>query len=237
MFRQDFPVRRNTVDFESFDSFGDRRLSDLLPREIVRQIGLDPDSYLFGHSSIPLPRRMTDPVQFIPNSDLPPQPRQRALDFTQFPPATHPPPLQIVSCFLVELSDQTVHAFSTFPIPLPTRNAGVIVKDGLYLRFGRISEEVRGTLTITPTSLQIVSRDKDAILSDYLNLQTELAANLTKSFLLKAHCPAQFVSIEAVSFRARTLFRLRVSDADAPNLEEVARLVIQAFSVGVEIYD
>jgi hypothetical protein len=237
MSARDSPVRRNTVDFESLDTFGDRRLSDLLPREIVRQIGFDPDSYLFGHASIPLPRRMTDPVQFVPIVDLPAQPRQRDLDFAQFPAATPPAPLQIVSCFLVELSDQIVHAFSTFPIPVPTRNAGVILQDGIYHRLGRISEEIRGTPTITPTSLQIVGRDKDAILSDYLNLQTELAGNLAKSFLVRARCPAQFVSIEPVSFRSRTLFRLKVSDADAPNLEEVARLLIQAFSVGVEIYD
>jgi hypothetical protein len=116
-------------------------------------------------------------------------------------------------------------------------NDGVVLRDGPYLRFGRIMETLRGAPAVTPSSLQIVSCDRDFMLSEYLNFQAELAANLVKTFIAKAACSAVFISLEPVSFRSRTLFRLKVSDASAPHLDEVVRYLIQAFSVAVEVFD
>jgi hypothetical protein len=137
----------------------------------------------------------------------------------------------------VDLKDKTVHAFSTFVVTVRSGNDGVVVKDGLYLRFGRITEAIRGAPTVTRDSLQIVGCDKEFMLSEYINFQAELAANLTRTFMRRARCSAGFVSLEPVSFRGRTLFRIKVADANAPNLEEVVRLLIQAFAVAVEVFD
>jgi hypothetical protein len=222
---------QNTVEtaLEEADSFEDRRLSDLLPSDMVRQIGFDPDALLFKPGAFAIPRRMTDPVQSVFGSD-PGFARRGSAIFI-------PPAQKVVNCFFVELKDRIVHAFSTFVITLRSENDGVVVKDGLYLRFGRITEEIPGAPTVQSASLQIVARDKDFMLSEYINFQGELAANLARTFIVKAQCPVRFVSIEPVSFRGRTLFRMKVSNANAPNLEEVVRLLIQAFSVAVEVFD
>jgi hypothetical protein len=209
------------------DSFGDRRLSDLLPTEIVRQIGFDPESFLFDRTTFTTPRRMTDPGLLTFPLDPPFQRRSNTID----PART----FAITSWFLVELSDATVPAFSTFPITFG--RSGVVVRDGQYLRFGRLVEEMRTTPQLTQASCQIFACDKEYQLSDYLGVQTELAGHLARSFLLSAKCPAEFVSVETVSYRGRSLFRLRLSDADAPNAAEVVRLMIQAFGVAVEVFD
>jgi hypothetical protein len=217
------------------DSFGDRRLSDLLPSEMVRQIGFDPDALLFNPGSFAVPRRMTDPVQSVFGADPPFARRGSAAGAAAFMPLFQPPPQSPVSCFYVELKDRTVHAFSTFAIAPRPGNDGVVVRDGPYLRFGRITEAIRGTPVATAASLQIVSWDKEFMLAEYINFQAELAANLARTFIAKAKCPARFVAIEPVSFRGRTLFRLRVTNAGARNIEEVVRLLIQAFAVAVEV--
>jgi hypothetical protein len=209
------------------DSFGDRRLSDLLPTENVRQIGFDLESFFFDHTPFTTPRRMTDPGLLIFPLDPPFQWRSNTVD----PART----FAITSWFLVELSDATVAAFSTFTIPFG--RCGVVVRDGQYLRFGRLVEEMRIGPKLTQASCQIFACDKEYQLSDYLSVQTELAGHLAQSFLTHTKCPAEFVGVETVSYRGRSHFRLRLSDTDAPNVADVVRFMILAFGVAVEVFD
>jgi hypothetical protein len=231
-------IRRNTVDVgtDVADSFGDRRLSDLLPTEIVRQIGFDPESLVFDRNTFVGPRRMTDPGLLAFHLEPPFQRRSNTIDpMGSFTPSDGPP--QISNWFLVELSDTRAPAFSTFPLAFSALANGVVVGDGEYLRFGRLVEELRAAPEFTRASLQVLGCDKEYQLSEYLGVQAELAGNLARTFLTRAKCPAQFVSVEPVSYRGRSLFRLKVSDADAENIGEVVRLIIQAFGVAVEVFD
>ena len=227
-------VRRNTVDVgtDAADSFGDRRLSDLLPSEIVRQIGFDPESLVFDRSTFAAARRMTDPGLVAFHLDRPFQRPSKAIDRM----GSLAPP-QITNWFLVELSDTRAPAFSAFPLAFSALANAVVVRDGQYLRFGRLVEELRAAPEFTRASLHVLGCDREYQLSEYLGVQAELAGILARTFLTRAKCPARLVSVEPVSYRGRSLFRLKVSDAGAHNIGEVARLIIQAFGVAVEVFD
>jgi hypothetical protein len=154
-----------------------------------------------------------------------------------FPQIAPVAPPQVASWFLVELNDLTAPAFSTFPIAFGLRMDCVVVRHGQYLHFGRIIDEVRNPPDLTPASPQVLLCDKDYQLSEYLGVQAELAGNLVRSFIARTRCPATFIGVEPVSYRGRALFRLQLSDPDAPNVEDVVRLMIQAFGVAVEVID
>jgi hypothetical protein len=46
------------------EDFSDCRISDVLPADLAKQIGLDPNTYLFDGSALSSGRRMTDPGLF-----------------------------------------------------------------------------------------------------------------------------------------------------------------------------
>ena len=215
------------------DVFTDRRVSDLLPAEIVRQIGLDPDLLLFSRPFTG-PRRMTDSILFSATPDPTTSPRRATMidRYMVQPPA---PVVGTPSWYIVEIAGTKVNAFCTFQISAGASD-GVVVRDGQYLRFGHVLEQIRAPRTdfLGP---QIVAIDRECQLGDYINGQTEIAAALIPSFMQRAECDAGFISVETVSYQARALFRVRVRDANAANIDKVVRLLIQAFAIAVEVYD
>ena len=237
MSRCDKPHRSSAQENERDDNdpFNDRRLSDVLPTEIVRQIGFDPDCYLFPRSVIQ--RRMTDPILLTTFPDANQSQRRATMIERYIPQPTPQSPLITgpQTWFLVELNDVTVNAYANFPIPTNTCD-GVVVRDGCYLRFGRILEQLKGT-RIDRQAPEIVDIDRGGELSDYVNGQTQVAAALMPSFLARAKCATQVLGVETVSYQARALFRVKVRNANAPNMDAVVRLLIQMFSIAVEIYD
>ena len=231
--------RKSDSESPGQDSMNDRRVSDLLPMEIVRQIGLDPDSLLFPRS-FACQRRMTDPIVFTPGPDSSVSQRRATMidRVVPQPPIVVQPPSPVVGTpnwFVVEIGDARVNAFCTFPLAASAAD-GVVVRDRQYLRFGRIVEQVKSS-RFEAMAPQIVAIDQECQLGDYVNGQTEIATALIPSFMQRAECDAGFVSVETVSHQARALFRVRVRDAGAANLDRVVRLLIQMFAVAVEIYD
>ncbi|OHT10735.1 hypothetical protein TRFO_19973 [Tritrichomonas foetus] len=242
------PHRLNSalVDPDQEDPFDDRRLSDLLPTEFIRQIGFDPQAFLFNNTSFQMRRRMTDPGLFVVYNAAETQTQRRMTTIEKYP--TPPPPnigtsplcdvtpQQITNWFLVELSDVKVNAFSTFHTESAISD-GVVVRDGVYLRFGRILKEIKAPQTFDRAAPQIISIDITSSLSDYIIGQTAVASAMIPTFLRKCDVPCEFISLETVSYDARALFRVKVTNASAPHLDRFVRLLIQTFCVAVEVYD
>jgi hypothetical protein len=220
-------------DPEPDDCFCDRRLSDLLPSEIVRQIGFDPGAFVFPpmHSH----RRMTDPGARTVESLPPGQRRSRTMDrvHTATFLSTVPPP-KVTGWYRVALSDSVAYAYSTFSAPAKVGD-GVVVRDGHYGRFGSITEKIEQKIEFTKGAPRISAMDRGWTLADYVKGQAELAQRLVPQLLRKAKCPARLIATEAASWQSRGILRLKVSDPDAANLDEAVALTIQIFSVAVEV--
>ena len=192
--------RKSDSESPGQDSMNDRRVSDLLPMEIVRQIGLDPDSLLFPRS-FACQRRMTDPIVFTPGPDSSVSQRRATMidRVVPQPPIVVQPPSPVVGTpnwFVVEIGDARVNAFCTFPLAASAAD-GVVVRDRQYLRFGRIVEQVKSS-RFEAMAPQIVAIDQECQLGDYVNGQTEIATALIPSFMQRAECDAGFVSVETV---------------------------------------
>jgi len=235
-----------TFSSELEEPFIDRRLSDLLPSEFIRQVGLDPDQYIFATSNqAKMRRRATDPGLTSPDAALSTYRRASQADYsgnvTPPNPTSIGSPLclqqgqQMVSCFLVELADVTVDAFSCQALTAHDSD-GVIVRDGCYLRFGRIIRKINPE-SCDQSALQIIMMDVNGEVGDYINGQTQIAKELLPSFILQCGARCKFVSVETVSYQARSLIRVKVTNADDPNLDLVVQKLMMVFCSPVEIYD
>ena len=218
--------RQQQDDLGEDHVISDRRLSYLLPVEMVRQIGFDPNCFLFPQS-LPVQRRMTDPILVTVTDDAAP-PQRRATVVAQPQSANQ-------ALFRVELWNSSIAAFSALPI-VPGGADGVVVNDGRYLRFGRAVERLKTTQTDAPVA-QIVAVDKNCQLGEYMSMQAEIARAVMPSFMMRAECETRFLDLETVSYQARALFRVKVENADARNIDRVVRLLIQMFAIAVEVYD
>lgn len=235
-----------TSEPDQEDHFDDRRLSDLLPTEFIRQIGFDPQAYLFSSASLQMRRRMTDPgTSLIYNAAEPPaQRRMTSVDTYQtttptsygISPLYEIPQQRITNWYLVELSDCTINAFSLFNCG-DARSDGVVVRDHTYLRFGRIIKEIKNPGNYDRATPQIISIDQNSFLYDYILGITNLATAMIPTFLKNSNVQSGFVSIETVSYDARALFRVKLTNASVPNIDKFIRCLVQAFCVAVEVYD
>ncbi|KAK8887310.1 hypothetical protein M9Y10_038348 [Tritrichomonas musculus] len=228
------------------DHFDDRRLSDLLPTEFIRQIGFDPQAFLFSSASLQMRRRMTDPgTSLIYTSEPPAQRRMTSTETYQpTPPPTNygisplyeVPQQRITNWYLVELSDCTTNAFSLFNCG-DARSDGVVVRDHVYLRFGRIVKEIKNPGTFDRSTPQIISVDQNSYLYDYIFGISNLATAMIPTFLKNSNAQCEFVSMETVSYDARALFRVKLTNTSDPNIDKFIRSLVQAFCVAVEVYE
>jgi hypothetical protein len=224
---------------EEEDLIDCRRISDVLPTDMAKQIGLDPCTSLFGMESQSR-RRMTDPGGGFARKSDDVLGSRRSVQYSPLAMTAGPMmpvnPPTISGWFRVELKDRTVCAYATFPVNASTAD-GVVVRDGAYLRYGRIMGDTHRPAEYNWQSPQITGIDKNSALSDYLQGQAMVASALIPSFLMKSECSAEFQGIECVSYQGRALLRVKMSNADAPNMDKVVRLLIHMFSVAVEVYD
>ena len=238
----DKPQLSSTVGFppDGSDVFHDRRLSDLLPADFIRQIGFDPDQFIFKTSiQRKMMRRATDPglAQFDPA----PVPSRRASQFAD--PSYYPQNLSIqqqpskCQWFIVELNDCQVDAYAS---PLINTNAsdGVILRDGFYLRYGRIIKRIKAEeRNKEMASLQIVSADINGSVGDFVYGISQIAQQLIPNFMIQAGAKCEFCTVETVSYQARSLLRVKVTNADDPSLIYVLHKLIHVFGTPVEVYD
>ena len=235
------------ADVDSEDHFDDRRLSDLLPTDFIRQIGFDPQTFVFNPNNQQMRRRMTDPGLGVMFSAAEPPGQRRMTTSERYQP-TSPlnminflgSPLiemaQITNWFLVEINDMKVNAFSTFHCETATSDS-VVVRDGSYLRFGRIIKEIKAPSNFDRSSPQILYVDSTPLLSDYIFSMNQISKSMIPIFLKKSNIQSELISVETVSYDARAMFRIKLSNASVPNIDKFIRFVIQTFGIAVEVYD
>lgn len=223
--------------FDNNDYFHDRRLSDLLPTEFIRQFGYDPEQYLFKADPQSKSRRRTDPVvlYFDPAPIL--NRRFSNIEDSQNNESSHLKPKQF---FIVKLLDCTVYAFSTEDYH--RKITSVIVRDGYYLRAGLVEKKVdEREVGDISKALEIVNYNycdpSTQSLFDFIRNQNSVAAAVTPQIMRELSCETEFVSAETVSYQGRSLIRIKVSKADDPSLHAVIQKLIIVFETPIEVFD
>lgn len=216
----------------------DRRLSDLLPTEIIQQIGYIPDQLPFQPTFSHISRRATDTVAMFP--DFPPSTDDIQGDFGSLKSPFHPSPLDSDSMdrftfFIIELRDREVQAFCHNHRSRNIRD-GVIVSDPPFLRYGHVIREMNSD-DCREDALPIVGVDPDSELCDYLEGQDRIASAVLPTFARASGCHMKILSIETVSYQSRALLRIRLSNTADPGIDKFLRKVFSLFSTAVEIYE
>lgn len=233
------------LDLDSEETFGDRRLSDLLPTEFITQIGLDPNQYLAERGGRFITRRATEPTF---NQSFPPSAIQRRISTecytTNIYCAGHnntasylcePSPSIPVSAFEVELPDKIVKAFTVYEYN-NKYSGGVIITDGEFLRYGQIIKLIPIS-DLGNSNHEILHIDLDSMFGDFIMAQSQIAKALSKTFVQKYHIQAEILDVETVSFKNRALMRIKVTDSNAQNISFLIRDLIGVFSSSIEIYE
>lgn len=230
------------------DIFHDRRLSDLLPADFIRQIGFDPDQYIFQTTpQARMRRRRTEPTLTL--FDPAPVPSRRRSEVTdimygqmQMPQnqsflAQLPqmPPNTRCFCYEVKLADFNIHAYSFQQLNWEN-GAGVFIRDGRYLRYGQITKSLQ-IKDCDPAALQIVGQDSKGEVGDFIFGVNQIAQRLIPNLIIQSGSSVEFISVEIVSYQARSLLRVKVTNADDPNLLYVMQKLIYIFGTPVEVYD
>lgn len=223
----DMPHR---LTFEQEDLFVDRRLSDLLPVEFIHQIGFDPNQFLFDQNNLNsfFQRRKTDPgfSYIYPNPEI--HRRNTTMELVQNHEYTQ-------TWFSVQLKDKTVNAFVRPNLPI-LECEGVVVIDGLFLRYGKIIKRIfPSSSNISTSSYQIISFDENSILEEYLTSQNRLAMILIPKLIQKLQIQTKLLDVETVSFETRSLIRIKLSNLNIPNLDSFTRHIINLFYTAVEL--
>lgn len=218
----------------------DRKLSDLLPNDFIKQIGFDPELLISPDVQGKVKRRATDTfvAQII-------HPQVRIRRPTQFDAGFSvaevvETPLEIanqsspVECFLIELSDCFVDAFSTSKISDNTTDY-VFVRDGVYLRLGKIVRRIKYD-DCDKMALEIVHQDDDGSIIDYFSSFTQIVKNLLPSFAYQCGCKIVFQDVEMVSYQFRMLIRIKVDNISDPNIADLLEKLINVLLCPIELY-
>ena len=219
----------------------DRKLSDLLPNDFIRQIGFDPESLIFNTPDVSrFKRRVTDPclVQF--NRSKPSSRRNSQYDSYLIMDNTGKSLFEIakkgevLECYLVELSDVTVDAFAIKHLSQHATDS-VFVRDGPFLRLGKILKRIK-TDECDKEALQIIYHDEDGSINDYFGSLTQIVSSVAPAFAVQCNCTLKILDVEFVSYQARVLIRTKVDNVSDPMLAELLQKLITVFMCPVEIY-
>ena len=138
--------------------------------------------------------------------------------------------------FSVELSDRIIKAFAPPHMHIPECE-GVVILDGLVLRYGKILKPIYAPSNETDNyAFRIVSFDENGMLDDYLSAQKQLAMILIPKLIKKHDIQTELLDVETVSYQSRALLRIKVSNAKAKNIETLTKNIIDLFYIAVEIY-
>ena len=142
-------------------------------------------------------------------------------------------PVATLACFEVALSGNTVTAFSIYEFR-GSEPCGVVVRDGSFLRYGRITR-VLGPEEGANSAFQIVMFDTDGALGRHITRLTNLATTICTVFCDGTGLVVR--DIEVVSFRARSLLRVKVAELADGDVDRLTERLISTFAMAVEIFD
>jgi hypothetical protein len=202
-------------------------LSEVLPPDLIADLNLPNECpFLEGPSSevvqcVLIPRQIEPP-----NCLAAPVPVS-----IPSPPA---PLFTALACFEVRLRTATVCAVSIYECRSGA-SAGAVVRQGPFLRYGEILRQIPQN-ECAGVSFQLAMFDSDGALGEFLRSQTRAAERFCAAFIERDCLSIRIVDIEIVSFRARALLRIRVTDVNCPNIDNFVQKLISVFFMAVEIY-
>ncbi|EAY22536.1 hypothetical protein TVAG_035590 [Trichomonas vaginalis G3] len=215
----------------------DRKLSDLLPGDFIRQIGFDPESIIFKPDKDgKIKRRATDTVV---SQITHPQTYYRRLTQFEIPDKHVETQLEIanksnnIECFLIELNDCTIDAFSTKKISDNTTDY-VFVRDGVYTRLGKIVRRIRYE-DCDKEALEIVDQD-DGTIIDYFSSFTQLVKSIIPNFACQCNCNLVVKDVEMVSYQFRMLIRIKCEDISDPHIADLLEKLISVLLCPIELF-
>lgn len=207
-------------------------ISSLLPNDMIDDIGFSPNDIIPSNQLVlnqafceikRVPRERT-----ISNS--------QQLDEQQFNITDDSQKLKSsLNCFEVKLADCHVLAFSIYEHQ-EHFGFGVVVRDGAYLRYGQIIQQIPQE-KCRVSVYQIIGFDENNKLGNYLIEQTDIAKSLIKSFITSTNQNVKLKEIEIVSYAARAILRISLSDSDKSFNESLTRFLISIFAIAVEIVE
>lgn len=142
-------------------------------------------------------------------------------------------PTSSLNCFEVELSTSHIIAFSIYEHE-EKMNCGVVVRDGPYLRYGKIIRQISQE-ECRISAYQIIEFDTNNKLGDYIKRLTELVTLFTKSFIRSKMADVQLKEIEIVSYASRATVKISILNSDQMFEESLTRFLISIFDIAVEI--
>ncbi|OHT11440.1 hypothetical protein TRFO_19071 [Tritrichomonas foetus] len=206
-------------------------ISSLLPSDFVEEIEITPNDVIQSEKII-----LNQPYRNIKRI-----PRTKTLIDPQ-PMVEQPSPHEItkeptssLNCFEVKLANCTVLAFSIYEHQ-ENFGCGVVVRDGACLRYGRILKPIPPEESRV-SAYQIIEFDKNNLLGEYVTQQTEISKALINTFMKSKKTAAELKEIEIVSYGSRATLRICITNSNEAFNEALARFVISAFAIAVEIIE
>ncbi|KAK8889775.1 hypothetical protein M9Y10_034529 [Tritrichomonas musculus] len=207
-------------------------ISSLLPNDMIDEIGFSPDDNIPSNKLV-----LNQPffeIKRIPRTRIIPTSQQ--LNDQQYLISDDSQKLtSSLNCFEVKLSDCHVLAFSIYEHQ-EHFGFGVVVRDGAYLRYGHIVRQIPQE-KCRVSVYQIIGFDENNKLGNYLAEQTQVAQSLINSFISSNNQNAKLKEIEIVSYAARAIFRISLSNSDNTFNESLTRFIVSIFAIAVEIVD
>lgn len=194
---------------------------DLFPTELLEELGIEAQQ-----------------VEIAPSRRCPRVPRRFAVaekpQIIEKPKVVESKPMASLACFEVTLSDgNTVAAFSIYEFH-GSDACGVVVRDGQFLRYGKITRQI-GQEESANSPYQIVMFDNDGSLGRHIKELSEVVSAMMPVFVYGTGLAV--CETEIVSFRARSLLRVRVTGYATGNVETLTERLISTFAMAVEIYE
>lgn len=207
-------------------------ISSLLPNDMIDDIGFSPNDIIPSNQL----------VLNQPFCEIKRVPRTRNINNSQqlseqqFHITDEPQKLKSsLNCFEVKLADCHVLAFSIYEHQ-EHFGFGAVVRDGAYLRYGNIIRQIPQE-KCRVSVYQIIGFDENNKLGNYLTEQTNIARSLINSFILSNNQNVKLKEVEIVSYAARAILRIFLSDSDNTFNENLTRFLISIFAIAVEIVE
>jgi hypothetical protein len=110
-----------------------------------------------------------------------------------------------------------------------------VIRHGHFLRYGQILRQLKQD-ECPSSSFQLMLFDSDGLLGDFLRTQTQAITILAESFISHDNLECRLIDVEIVSCRARALIRIRLTNPNCLNIENLIQKIISVFCMAVEVY-
>lgn len=203
----------------------DRSYEDILPTDIIEALETDPNDFYTPDEE---KREKIEIYHEVSRSNI-----NTKQEFPTYSPINTIK--KTIQHFKVQIENEIVNALCLFDC-MDRKSDYVIVRGGKYVQSGKIIQNLTTPEKIE-TSYQIIGIDQNENLKNYLNIQKVRALGVSKMLVRKYNLKTEVLDCFAVCGRVRSLLRIKVTDANAENIDYLAHGLIKIFCCSIEIYD